>query len=136
MKVNLRTEIKNVKGEPFNVSGLTSEVIINTLIKSPTLPTINSIIKTYEEAMKPLNLSHVIYTALTSNLEEDKNIGLQKKMEMAKLSYKVLNCTEEELEIDSTQITVIKDRVEKVFTDNILVAVACGWLEGKDIFTD
>ena len=135
MKVNLKQEIINVDGKPFNSAGITVESVMETLSKSPILSTVQNLINLYNESVKPLELGQVLYNCLVTNIDDDKNISLQKKVDIAKLSYKILN-TEGEFEISSEQITMLKERLPKVFTSNILVAIVSELLEGKDIFKD
>jgi hypothetical protein len=137
MKVNLKQEVKTPSGKSFNESTLTVDEVVKSLMESPSLPTIQSIVKRHEEYRKPLEVGHVIYGALTSTLDSDKGMSLQNAMELAKLSHKVVKAHDlGEIEFTPEQITLVKDRVQKLYTNNILIAVVYGWLDGKDIFNE
>lgn len=137
MKVDLKKEILDAKGEALNKSELKLEKVIEALAKSPTLPTVEAIIKLYNDGMKPVLLGDILYGCLSSTIEADKEISLSDKIILAKLSHKIITTEYAGFEFTSEEIIKIKERMPKVYLNsNLLVAYVCELLEGRDLYKD
>lgn len=128
--LNLLQPINNIKGESYTSEPLAGSAIIQALANSPTIATVENVLKQWLEVTKPLTLQAELYAVLTTTLEADKGLTKEQALSLAKLSWKVAN--NNIIEFSPEEIVKIHERVLQVETNKVLAIIINFMVEGKN----